>query len=175
MKVRNYDNLLMAQMTVRSIPNGVRDMEGVLHQAFTYITTNTPLLVPSYGQQSNIDVNQYGDTGLYLGTGDREVAYDDYSLSGTKITNITYTMTKKTEEVDGQLRFRCIYSITNTGSTDITIREVAYVAKAYCSGAEKFRIMLDRTLLETPLTIVPGGVGQLTYDVCAPLMEPHPV
>lgn len=109
-------------------------------------------------------------TGVIFGDGTTPPSVDDYWLSGTAITTIATTASGSvTLNGDGTITKTAIHTISNTSTTDdVTISEVGYVDYiAYLTnynGPNSY-FLLDRTLLEEPVTIPPGGVGQVTYNV----------
>lgn len=52
----------------------------------------------------------------------------------------------------------------NTSSADVTIREIGYYA-CYDGNTKNSRVLLDRTLLDTPVTIPAGSIGQVVYTI----------
>ncbi len=110
--------------------------------------------------------NGYG--GVRLGTGDAPATSDDYNFSGTLITGYSFTAVVKTQNSAESDKITAIYTITNTSSSEITIKEIGIVAKMSSStGAAQKRDMglLERTVLDTPVTIPAGGVGQVEYTI----------
>ena len=61
------------------------------------------------------------------------------------------------------------YTITNNGSEAVTIAEVAIMARiltdANGSNAAATLQLWERTVLDYPVTIPAGGIGQVTYTV----------
>lgn len=108
--------------------------------------------------------------GLVFGSGNTPVTVDDYRLSGDPILNITYSRTENySYEEDGSSgTISCTYTITNNNDTDITIGEVGMFAETswqtYYGSTPytNFFYMYGRIALESPITIAPGGVGQVT-------------
>lgn len=102
--------------------------------------------------------------GVLFGDGNTTPTYDDYYLSGNIVTGFksTSNVTSETDE-NGGVTLTSVFTITNNGSEDITIKEVCYFGY-YGSGATQ-RCMLDRTVLDSPVTIPTGGVGQVTYSI----------
>ena len=110
--------------------------------------------------------NGYG--GVRLGTGDTPATVDDYKLSGTLITGYSFTAEVKTQNSAEGDKITATYTITNTSSSEITIKEVGIVAKmANTTSAAQIQHMglLERTVLDTPVTIPAGGVGQVVYTI----------
>lgn len=106
--------------------------------------------------------------GVLIGTGTTPPTVDDYYLSGDMITDFASTTNKVTHSLDADgPSVTAEYTITNTGSKAFTIGEVALMA--HCSTdsstGKKFCALFERTVLDSPITIEPGGVGQLTYTL----------
>lgn len=111
--------------------------------------------------------------GVIFGNGTALPTAEDTNLSGSLITTIkaTSTRSKKVNE-DGSCVKTCVYTITNTGSDDIVISEIGYMGllkgvytyNDTASTNNKY-CLLEHTLLEEPVTIPAGGVGQITYSV----------
>ena len=53
-----------------------------------------------------------------------------------------------------------VLTITNNNATDITIGEVGIVYQGSNTAA-----LLERTVLDSPITIPAGGVSQITYTI----------
>lgn len=110
--------------------------------------------------------------GQVFGTGTTPPTVDDYCVSGSEITNLTFTKTV----TYGAGTVTCTYVITNGNSDPVTIGEVALFTPGsftlyynYSSGSNKTTfyktVMLERTVLDTPVTIPAGGIGQVTYTI----------
>lgn len=108
----------------------------------------------------------YVGGGVVIGDGTAEPSADDYKMSGSLVTKFASTadVTKK-DSADGCV-LTALYTITNTGSEDITISEIGLTA---CGDGNphiaSHMALIERTLLEIPVTIPPGGVGQITYTI----------
>lgn len=105
--------------------------------------------------------------GVAFGTGDTAPTLDDYTLSGSFITTANASYTRIANFYDEGMTLTRTYTITNTGSADITIKEVAQFARIVSSSSTSSwcYYMVDRTLLDEPVTIPAGGVGQVTYTI----------
>lgn len=104
---------------------------------------------------------EYG--GVIIGTGDTPPTIDDYCLSGDLITNFTYSSSATKTIDNNQASIRVLYTITNSGSDAFTIREIAL--KCGNTTGTSGQCLVERTVLDTPVTIEPGGVGQITYTI----------
>lgn len=108
-----------------------------------------------------------GNPGVVLGTGNTPPTMDDIKLAGDIITTFDYNSNVTIAVADDGVAITAVYTITNTGASEITIGEVCLIGNAYngANTAEKYKILLERTALEIPITIAPGGVGQVTYTI----------
>lgn len=117
---------------------------------------------------STLVTNDYLTTsakgGTILGTGTTPPTLDDYQLSGNQITTFTYSVNTTKTADDNGIEMSFTFTITNTGSESFTIGEVAVFGKPGGKNAEH-NALLERTVLDTPVTISAGGVGQVTYTI----------
>ena len=121
-----------------------------------FLHTTTTFNSSTAGNGSN---NSYG-AGVYFGTGAVAPSFDDYTFSGDIIHTAQATTTVNTVNLDNGKSITGIYTITNTGVEEITIREVGLVW-----ASSTYRILLERTVLDTPVTIPAGGIGQVEYTI----------
>lgn len=111
-----------------------------------------------------------GDGGVIFGTNDTPATASDYKLSGEIISGITASVAKN-KNVDagnGVATLSAIYTITNGNSDAITIKEVGLIANAYSSSGNasaEYKCLIERTVLNEPVTIPAGGVGQVVYTI----------
>ena len=103
--------------------------------------------------------------GIIIGTGDTPPTLDDYCLSGDLITSFTSSVVPTYECNDSGATLTALCTITNSGSKAFTIREVGVFGKAGSSSSASDACLVERTVLDAPLTIDPSGVGQLTYTI----------
>ena len=111
---------------------------------------------------------------VFFGDGTTEPTIDDYTLSGEFITGITtsYTFDISANDDGSGSAATVKYTITNNNEEAITISEIGIFTSIYwqssSSTSSKYTsaaILAERTLLETPITIEPGGVGQIAYTI----------
>lgn len=115
-----------------------------------------------------------GSNGVAIGSGTTPPTENDYTLE-SQITGITASSPAKTFIIeDNKYKIRYDYSIQNdTGSTVVIselglFRNTAYSATkggnavGYPGGLRS--IMIDRIVLETPITIPNGQAGTLRYE-----------
>lgn len=103
--------------------------------------------------------------GVIFGNGNTPPTVDDYYLSGEQVTNLSYTynIVKEFTE-DNEIRLNCLYTITNNNAQTISISEIGLVKIHYITNGY-YPIMLERTVLDTPVVIEPSGVGQVRYVI----------
>lgn len=130
---------------------------------------------PFFGDPSDSSVNptpqkirtsttSYG--GVVLGTGTVAPTLDDYKLSGDLITTVTASCSFTMTPDENGITFKSLFTITNTGDSDITIGEIGLICNPYnSSSAEVYKALLERTVLDSPVAIEAGGVGQVTYTI----------
>lgn len=106
------------------------------------------------------DASGYG--GVFFGNGTTPPTLDDKTLSGDVISTITTTASAVSSiDENGNPQITASYTISNTGSEPVTISEVGLFEGLSNWGF----VMIERTLLETPVTIAAGGIGQVTYTI----------
>lgn len=105
--------------------------------------------------------------GVILGTGNTAPTIDDNTLSGDLVTGYNYSASITKAADENGVKITALYTITNTNSKAITIGEIGLMC-CICesaSGNQTDKALLERTALEVPITIEPGGVGQITYTI----------
>lgn len=113
----------------------------------------------------------HSTAGVIFGDGNTPPARSDYCLSGNVITGIVSSASRTAISTDDAAENTVLFTITNNNAKAVTISEVGYVGYdqyytgATGSGSSSDRLLLDRTVLETPITIEPSGVGQVTYTL----------
>lgn len=125
-----------------------------------------------------------GNGGIAIGSGDTPATEDDYTLdsvitSGFSASNPTYSTVLDTES--GEYTARLQFTINNTGSEDLVIKEIClYRVWNYSAtiGATanlgNKPVMVDRTVLDEPVVIAAGTPGIINYDFKYPGNEPEP-
>jgi hypothetical protein len=109
---------------------------------------------------------EYMSGGVAFGDGDTPPTLDDYCLSGNHIIN--HNTTVLGEINDNFDTATVTYTVTNTGDSSFTIKEVGVYVTA--GGQTHNTALVWREVLSEPVTIEAGGVGQvtLTFKVNAP-------
>lgn len=124
---------------------------------------------------SDYPVTSYNDAGVIFGSGDTPATENDYNLE-SKITS-GVTITKGSNRVyrwdfeNKKLYIGMDYTIANNGSSALEIKEIGKQVSVYTSSelngdatTNENRVLLDRTVLETPVTIPAGESGVVRYE-----------
>lgn len=108
------------------------------------------------------------DVGIVLGNGTAEVTKDDYKLSGTTFTTSNLSATTVVSvDTDSNGITTATAVMTITAVSDVTISEVGLVGYIYngsTNGTYNY-VLFDRTLLDSPVSLAAGEVGQVIYKV----------
>lgn len=102
--------------------------------------------------------------GVMFGDG-TAAAKEDYWLSGNTISGISVSSSETVENSEDGCTKTRVYTIVNNNDTDITIREVGYQGHVPTDAYNNYVALLEHTILDSPITIPAGGVGQVTYTI----------
>lgn len=179
MLTRNWYNQMATQMTGAKITNGITRYDGTKATS-SYQTGNTTSYIDERGNSVFYHARSvvtstpiYTNTsGILFGTGDTPPTLDDYKLAGNIVTGITAQVSTSYEIEDEGNGVSAVvglitYLITNNNSTEITIKELCVLGYCDTGSNSQTGACFDRTVLDTPLTIQPGSIGQLQYRVRA--------
>lgn len=114
-------------------------------------------------------INSTGTLGngyLMLGTGTTAPTADDYHLESPITTNLSCDSVSVSRT---SLTKTYTATFTNSGSSDITVTEVGfivYILYNYSNSNENSdHFLMDRTVLDTPITIPAGESRTVTYEL----------
>lgn len=164
MLLNNYRNWIFAAMTkgsyVYTSRNGV--VRTTDFSTTAPVSTDGFILTRKLGTVNTVISSE----GVCFGDGDTPPTLDDYGLSGNVITGIAGTASVTTAD-DGDYRvITATYTITNNNSSEIVIKELLYTARMCLGLSSNYSdIALDRTVLDEPLTVAAGGVGQVVFKI----------
>lgn len=137
--------------------------------------------IKPYVTDSQIDLSSYhsgNSTGIKLGSGTTPPTRDDYGLE-TYIPSgkLVCTLTNKRiyAEENGPYCVEYIFTVTNSSDDDVTISEIGRVDNVNAttstyggsSSSVSKRFLIDRTLLDTPITIPSNETATITYTLKA--------
>lgn len=168
MLLRNYFVVYSAQTTGNPNDLNFVDTGGTSRKASkTVHNSYYKYLSTSLNFESLEQVNTNGafsNPGVYFGDGSA-VSKEDYKLSGSCISGISVSVVDSSENSEECFIARKVYTITNGNSAAITISEIGYVGSCIFGSNTVAGALLEHTVLESPITIEPGGVGQVTYEI----------
>lgn len=103
--------------------------------------------------------------GVAFGDGAEPVTPDDWKLSGNLVTGIVASATIQRTNCAEYAEITAIYTITNGNAADVTISEVGTYGRVPSGTKDYTNALVERTVLDSPVTIPAGGVGQVTYTI----------
>lgn len=154
--------------------------------------SNIPTLISISGSSRHISISDYGyDSGargiwfstvnslstlnttptngrgyIVLGSGTTEPTPEDYRLESQITTNLSCDSVSVSRNTTVKT-YTATFS--NSGTSDITVTEIGYVSRfawAYNTGDYIYDdFLMDRTVLETPITIPAGESRTVTYEL----------
>ena len=122
----------------------------------------------NYASLFKVRTSHTGNGGVIFGTGTTPPTIDDYELESDIISTISGSASVTPTFDDTGMTLTAIYVLTNTGSADITIGEIGLIASGMYSQDWYMKLLLERTVLDTPLTIPAGEIGKVTYTIKLP-------
>lgn len=133
------------------------------HAFLTWASTTDSEWTASMG---HIRTSLSNSCGVILGDGDTPPTSDDYRLAGNIVKGFSYNKTLGSVVSGTAVTVKAVYTITNGNSTEITIKEIGLLGAATSTpSSSSSKILLDRTVLDTPVTIPAGGIGQVEYTI----------
>lgn len=109
------------------------------------------------------------NTGVSFGTGTTPATASDYQLENildsTKI-DVYNPSTVSFSRGDTYDEYSVTFGVTNKTAEAITVSEIGLTAVPYYSSSgTSYYVLVDRTVLETPVTIPAGQSKQITYTI----------
>lgn len=167
MLTKNWYNHLGAQMTGATITNGLKDYNGTNRSAV--YADSTPYLnymnVYYIALSASFKTALSNTTFVVFGDGDTAPTLEDYGPAGEIISDIAVSRAGSYSTDDSGSTGSVLFTITNGGSSAITIREICIYGMLNYGRTNTIACCIDRTVLDTPVTIEAGGVGQVTYTI----------
>lgn len=149
-RMNSQANVTLKSVTGKDVKSNFNNNWNNFYQYLTTIQTNRTTLE---------------QPGVVFGTGNIAPALGDYCLSGDLIKGFAATYAVEPTDADDGYTMSFVYTITNNNSEAITIGEVGVVEYAHNGNNVNGYALTERTALNSPVTIPPGGVGQVTYTI----------
>lgn len=167
MLTKNFYNSLAVMLTGETITNGLRQVTGAISDCAQ--PTNSNYRGGAYsalGFNSPSFATAATTNGIVFGDGANTPTEDDFCLSGSWISGLSATITRSGSTDENGAFETLLITVTNTNDTDVTVCEVGWQASGYINTTGTAKTCLfDRTVLDTPVTIPAGGIGQVTYTI----------
>ena len=110
-----------------------------------------------------------GARGFAFGDGTGVPSFNDYTLFGNCVAGYSFSKTTEYKYDGASSSIEVVFTITNNNSEAITISEIGLFDfeqhKNGTSGWKSVLYMIEHTVLDSPITIEPGSVGQVTYTL----------
>ena len=115
-----------------------------------------------FGSMNCYETNGYQY--VRFGSGTTPATVNDYKLESLIDSGITVAHPNivTTEQTDSYISWTVTFGVS--ASVEITISEIGLIAKAYRPNGE-IDTLVDRTVLDTPVTIPAGQSKQITYTI----------
>ena len=167
MLTKNFYNWLFSLATKKEIANGYTDYTGATANAYPYTSMNSLSVIDNLHYLS-IGTMSSSAYGVKLGTGVTPATFNDYTLENVIIEGLSVANQESillNAESDNS-SVSATYSIKNISSEPINISEIGLFNRAYVDGSTTRKlVLLERTVLEEPITIAPGQTKQITYTI----------
>lgn len=139
----------------------------------TYRSVEVRSLMKNIASGIGTNLGSEAAVGVVFGTGNTAPTAEDYRLSGDFISGLSasnVTLVEQKTIADSGYSICYVYTISNTTQNDITIGEVGLTASLSRKTTESATthydaVLIERTALESPITIPAGGIGQVTYAI----------
>lgn len=110
-----------------------------------------------------------GTRGFAFGDGTGSPSFGDYTLFGNCVSGYSFSKTMEYKYDGVSSSIEVVFTITNNNSESITISEIGLFDfeqhKAGTSSWKHLLYMIEHTVLDSPITIGPGSVGQVVYTL----------
>lgn len=162
MVTRNWYNGLKSQTMGVVIPNGYTQVGGTKQPTSSESNQNAAYNIIWAFRQRNFTLKISGgfSPGIIVGSGTTPPTIDDYKLESMITAGLSASVVA--QGTDSYIR---ILTITNTSDHDITISEIGTLGVGYYNQSTSFPMLVDRTVLDTPVTIPAGGIGKIEYEI----------
>ena len=102
--------------------------------------------------------------GIVLGSGTTPATINDHCLESRITANLVCSSVVTVDDNNDKI---IIITATNSGNDNITIGEIGYHGSAPVSAqsSSSAAVLLERTVLDSPIVIAPSGVGQVAYKI----------
>lgn len=170
MVTKNWYYVMKAYRAQKTLTGVITDTGGYKDDC-SYYASDTILLTMALRANSGLSFYYaYSNYNSYivLGRGRTPATVNDYKLENMITSGLSATVSNSVDE-NGDCTQKLV--ITNTSSGDITIGEIGLSAPFYRStiSSDRGMALMDRTVLDEPVTIPAGGIGMIDYTIKIPI------
>lgn len=147
---------------LKSVDGNTYNYSSIYNNTSSINSLNLKYLMTKFNKTSTYSDNSY----IYFGDSNEPESKEDYMLKGSILNScidLVYKLTTIREE--DKVKLTTVYTIKNISDSTITIREVAIITPVYYGNVNSYKFMFDRTVLDEPLTLASGQVGEITYTI----------
>lgn len=167
MLTQNFKNAIAMVLQRGSIDKGLLPITA--YNGTTYYLSSSAAIPANLTQTLTLSVSA---AGICMGQGDTAPALTDYQLERQIEYSLTGSVLQTVLDLDanGNPYIQFDIAVTNTADTAVTVREIGYRQNLRGStavgGTGSNRVcLLDRTVLDTPVTVEPGGAATIRYTL----------
>ena len=134
--------------------------DGTTHENLSFVTSNPPFIAMKTW------ANKAPSYGVSFGIGTTPATASDYcleSILGTTQISVSVPSTVSYSRVDTYEEYSVTFGVTNKTADAITISEVGLTI--YNNNSPYPYVLVDRTVLDEPITIPAGQSKQITYTI----------
>ena len=170
MVTRNFLNLLA--MTLQDGSNRGGLLARAVNGECRYLMADGGQVFP-YNPTKAVTLDAWA-AGISVGTGNTAPTDENWNLESHISSGISLLLSETAYGVDGPgipwVQYKI--TVTNTGSDPITVKEIGYKQTCASTPYPNYNVdaatkvfLLDRTVLDTPVTIAAGDAGIVTYKL----------
>ena len=169
MLTKNFYNQMMATISGKKIYSGLVIPDGTVQDAARGSGPVSKMFDSMYDLAIGDVPTSTSFTGVRIGTGVTPATIDDHTLESviTSGMSVANQQTVSVTQENGFVAAYATYSVTNTGKMPVAISEIGLFCKGWfdSSAGQEVVILVDRTVLESPITINPGEAKPITYTI----------
>lgn len=119
---------------------------------------------------SSVFFNFVPHPGVRLGTGNRPATRSDYAMENMLTSGVSVTKYKKLllNPKDGVYSYLAQFAVKNTTQSELNIWEIGYYGTVCTKEGNDYiysDVLMERTVLENPITIPPGESRLISYKI----------
>lgn len=169
MVLRNWYNAFKSFRKKGIIKDGLTALNGTKSHAGYYNNggTDNQSWLALYSTSMSYSTYTYG---IMIGSGGTPATLDDYKLEALITSGLSVSVSVTSDDDnDGVYKL----TITNTSGVDVTIKEIGMALKLYTgsNSTVSANFLVERTVLDNPITIPAGGIGLIDYAIKLPIPE----